>query len=181
MTMATENPYQPNHPVVVPGVGPVPAPGMIVGEAPGRTEIEKGIPFCGRSGGLLDSALELAGSSRDKWYITNAFKGDVGIGNRNPTTAEIEDHRPLLEAEIDRVKPRGILLLGRVATQVFVPGLGRMGDVVGTRIASDAGDYHLYPCWHPAYVLRGGHEERTEFELAVVKFVLVSEVLDEHI
>lgn len=164
------------YPVVVSGVGPVPAPGMIIGEAPGRTEIEKGIPFCGRSGELLDRSLRDAGSSRDRWYITNLFKGDVGYGNRNPSKEEIDDHWPLLQDEIRQVNPRGILLLGRVATQAFIPGLARMGDVITERVEGDG--YYLYPLWHPAFVLRQGREARAEFDFGVAKFVLVSEVLD---
>src|SRR5574341_1542374 len=98
------------YPVVVPGVGPIPALGMIIGEAPGRTEIEQGKPFCGRSGALLDEALKSNGGSRNMVYITNVFKGDVGSGNRNPTEMEIQDHWDILRDEISSVGPKAILL-----------------------------------------------------------------------
>lgn len=155
--------------VIVPGVGPVPAPGMVVGEAPGRNEIENGVPFCGASGRLLDGAFAACGRSRDEFYITNAFKGDVGAGNRNPTQEELDDHWPLLEAEIVGVRPRGILLLGRVATEAFMPGISVMGSVVGQVFRSHGAN--VYPCWHPAYILRMGRRKQAEFEAHIANFI----------
>ena len=143
------------YPVVVPGVGPVPALGMIVGEAPGRTEIEQGIPFCGRSGALLDEVLQHVGSSRSEVYITNVFKGDVGSGNRNPTTHEVADHWPLLWDEVSKVNPKALLLLGRVAGEAFFTPFGRMGDRVGRW--GLVGDLPTMVNYHPAYILRGGY------------------------
>lgn len=144
----------PKYPVVVPGVGPVPAPGMIIGEAPGRTEIEEGRPFCGRSGALLDEVLAGLGMSRLSLYITNAFKGDVGSGNRNPTEDELDDHRGLLWDEISQVNPKAILLVGKIAADTLGVGSGRMGDRVGRWWL--VGLLPAMVAYHPAYVLRGG-------------------------
>ncbi len=108
----------PQYPVLVRGVGPTPpARGMIVGEAPGENERMQGIPFSpdGDAGGRLDKALDLAEATRDEFFITNLFKGDVGTGNRNPRQGEIRDHRPLLIQEMIDVRPVAVLLLGAVA------------------------------------------------------------------
>jgi DNA polymerase len=156
---------------------------MIIGEAPGRNEIEQGIPFCGASGRVLDTALGLAsvrrGNSypRDSYYITNLYKGDVGVDNRNPTSDEIAAHRFYLREELDTVRPLGILLLGRVAGQAFIPELDRMGDYVGRRIQWEG--IQLFPCWHPAYTLYN-REALADFQFTVAKFVLVTQVLDAH-
>jgi len=156
------------YPVVVPGAGPVPALGMIIGEAPGRTEIEKGIPFCGRSGALLDEILQHVGSSRSEVYITNIFKGDVGSGNRNPTEDELADHWELLGVEVSKVNPKAILLLGRIAGAAFFTPFGRMGDRVGRW--GLVGDRPTMVGYHPAYVLRGGYP-RNYWERDIRRFV----------
>lgn len=147
--------------MVVEGHGPVPCSFMIVGEAPGRKEIHVGTPFCGASGRLLDQALEAGGASRYGVYVTNAYKGDVGSGNRNPTQDELDDHWPLLEAELNTVQPRGVLLLGRVANKAF--GIhDPMAAIVGGRMDDLLAGRSYFPCWHPAYVLYGG-TTREEF------------------
>jgi len=155
-------------PVVVPGVGPIPAPGMIIGEAPGRKEIEKLSPFCGASGKVLDEALEATGISRNEVFITNIFKGDVGSGNRNPTSIEVDDHRILLEEELRAVAPIAILLLGRVATSSFFPESRRMGDYVHT--IHRVNEVIMIPCWHPAATLYD-RSKRAEFNEIVDLFV----------
>lgn len=81
--------------------------------------------------------------------------------------------------EIDRVQPRGILLLGRVAIETFIPGVGRLAEVVGQRVGNEVP--YLYPLWHPAYVLRNGREERAEFDYLVARFVLTTKVLNERL
>src|SRR5438552_4069564 len=91
-------------PIVVSGVGPVPAPGMIIGEAPGRNEIAQGRPFVGASGEVLRQAFYMA-TQRDELlasgiYITNVFKGDVGKGNPNPSDEMVRDHSSILRQEI---------------------------------------------------------------------------------
>ena len=168
-----ELPSQSNlrYPVVVPGIGPIPAPGMIVGEAPGRTEIERGTPFCGRSGRLLDDTLRDLGCRREDFYITNSFKGDVGSGNPNPTDEQLSDHWPLLRDEVDSVAPRGILLLGRVAVSSFIPVEGRVGELVGRTFERRDTGAKLFPCWHPAYVLRSSGLRAVEFHETIRRFI----------
>lgn len=166
------------YPIVVPGVGPKPCAFMIVGEAPGREEIASGEPFVGRSGEYLSESLGRVGLDRSDVYITNVFKGDVGSGNRNPTPQEIAAHGESLRSEITEVNPAGILLLGAVATRAFIPEVKRMGDVVGKRIQVDG--RHVYPVWHPAFILRGNTGAGSEFDYAVARWFLTSEVLYAH-
>jgi len=122
-------------PVCVPGIGPVPCDHMIVGEAPGREEIEERAPFVGPAGKVLDKALACCGASREVIYITNAFKGDVGPTNRDPTDQELADHHPLLMDEIQCVRPRIVMSLGLISTRALLPDLfprsnSRLRDVV---------------------------------------------------
>lgn len=145
---------------------------MIVGEAPGRREIELGEPFVGRSGLLLDDALHKAGTHRTCVYITNCFKGDVGEGNRNPSELELTEHIGLLAKELDEIKPKRILLLGSVATNEFFPYKVAMKNVVGKSFSEQGNSSKLYPCYHPAYVLRGHRPDIVfSFYSVVEKFV----------
>lgn len=134
------------YPIVVPGAGPIPCRGMIVGEAPGREEIKQGIPFVGKSGNLLVESLAAARASRWDFYITNIFKGDVGRGNRNPTQEELADHWRLFLDELKVVAPERLLILGTIAADWILPAWERH-------------EWALYEpealvTWHPSYVLR---------------------------
>lgn len=124
----------------VPGYGPKPARGMIIGEAPGRTEVEQGRPFVGKSGILLDMALNALGLERKAMYVTNVVKFlplDEEGRIRKPFPSEIENAKSQLVSEIHAVSPLGILALGKVAENFL----------------ESAGVAHWY-AWHPAYVLR---------------------------
>ena len=140
-------------PIAVPGVGPVPCRYMVIGEAPGREEIKELKPFVGRSGELLTDAIEKAGATRDDIYITNIFKGDVGAGNRNPTEEEILEHSKILIEEILDVQPERILLVGAVPTRYFLGSNIKITEASGNVYDYD-GLSELYPCLHPAFVLR---------------------------
>ncbi len=136
---------------MVPGEGPQPSLGMIVGEAPGKFEVEQGRPFVGKSGKLLDAALRAVGVSRADVYVTNVVK-DVPLDSadkiRRPYAEEIEAWRPILEGEIEHTAPAVILALGRTASNVLtgLDGDIPFGSVVG----------NVYTAWHPAYLLRRG-------------------------
>lgn len=176
--MTTET--SPKYPVIVEGQGPVPCPFMVIGEAPGRNEIVEQRPFIGASGQLLRDTLrefgESIGITDEGIYITNAFKGDVGEGNRNPTKDELADHFPILQEEVKAVNPAGILLVGRVATNLFLPDVS-LRDVQGKRIW--VGDDHLYPCYHPAAVMRNP-QFKEDFRFAIARYVLTTEVLSRY-
>lgn len=87
---------------------------MFVGEAPGRNEAKTGKPFCGAAGKVLDALLVHVGIPRDSIYITNIVK-DRPPENRDPTPKEIEIYGPFLDRQIEIIKPRVIVALGRYA------------------------------------------------------------------
>lgn len=106
----------------VPGQGPMPCRSMLIGEGPGVTENEHGIPFYGQSGQLLDRLLWMEGIRRDDVYVTNLVKYHVP-GNADPTEEDINRDAADLAAEIKAVQPEYIGLLGRVTSRHF------LGDV----------------------------------------------------
>jgi len=105
----TSNKYFP-----VIGEGSVDAKIMFVGEAPGRNEAKTGKPFCGAAGKVLDKLLEHVKLTRDAIYITNIVK-DRPPENRDPTAKEIEVYGPFLDRQIEIIKPKVIVALGRYA------------------------------------------------------------------
>jgi uracil-DNA glycosylase family protein len=103
------------------GEGPVTSMLMLVGEQPGDQEDKQGQVFVGPAGNLLDRALEAAGITRNKVYVTNAVKhfkwsprGKRRI-HETPRASEIRACRPWLEAEVSALQPRLVVCLGSVA------------------------------------------------------------------
>ena len=96
------------------GEGPEDADVMLVGQNPGKEEIKQKRPFVGRSGRYLDKVLRQNGIDRGKLYLTGLVK-EATPGNRKPYAHEITRWMPCLIAEIKRLKPKLIVLMGRVA------------------------------------------------------------------
>jgi len=140
---------------VVFGEGPETAEVMLVGEAPGATEDETGRPFSGRSGKLLTSLLEGEGLPREKIFVTNMVKCRPPE-NRLPAKGELAACRPILEAQVARLRPRLLLSVGNVPTRAFLST--REG------ISTLRGRFHtclwegipltVRPLFHPSYLLR---------------------------
>jgi len=109
----------------VSGEGPKNAKLMIIGEAPGRTEVELSRPFVGRAGRFLDKVLKEIGIERKKCYVTNIVKfrpTRVVHGktkDRPPTDDEITLCMPLLRKELAEIRPRSIILLGGTAAKAL--------------------------------------------------------------
>ena len=93
---------------------------MFIGERPGAKELEVGHPFVGRSGKFLDKQLEKICIKRADCYITNVVKS-YAPDNAPPTDKEISDYLPILEKEIDEIKPEIIVLLGKTASRSVTP------------------------------------------------------------
>lgn len=102
---------------IVPGEGPADAEVMLIGQNPGREEARQGRPFVGRSGRYLDEVLRKSGLDRRKLYISGVVK-ETTPGNRMPNAREIERWMPVLLEEIRRLRPKVIVLMGRLAWQV---------------------------------------------------------------
>ncbi|MEM3811201.1 MAG: uracil-DNA glycosylase [Conexivisphaerales archaeon] len=133
---------------VVPGEGSVYPQIMIVGEAPGVNEEKVGRPFVGRGGKLLRNSLEKFGIRNV--YITNVVKHRPPK-NRKPKKEEISACSAFLEFEINAIKPRVILALGRTASEYF--GVkSRLSEANGKVFTVNG--IKVIACYHPAAVLR---------------------------
>lgn len=148
---------------LIPGTGPCPALIMVIGEAPGTTEEKTGQPFMGRSGKTLDKWLERAGINREKVYITNVIKEKLP-GNRAPTQEEVKKYVSLLNVEINKVKPRLIILLGKTPVSVFMPEAEKLQDVVGQLIVKPILGIHqpIFALYHPSFINRMGRDKEED-------------------
>ena len=131
---------------------------MIIGEAPGANEDKKGIPFCGRSGDLLDKMLASIDLSRKKnVYITNTVFWRPP-NNRRPTEDELEICRPFMEKHIALINPKIILLLGSSAVYSVLKSEYSISKIRG-KFYKYTNRYMnhtipVLPSFHPSYLLR---------------------------
>jgi uracil-DNA glycosylase family 4 len=133
----------------VPGEGPEHADILFIGEGPGFHEDRQGRPFVGAAGKYLEELLERIGLKREEVYIANVVKCRPP-GNRDPLPEEIEACRPYLDKQIDLIRPRLIITLGRFSMQRYFPGASI------TRIHGQpkrVGNMIYYPMFHPAAAL----------------------------
>jgi len=98
----------------VAGEGPSNAKVMLIGQNPGGEEAKQGRPFVGKSGRYLDTVLMGNNIDRRKLYITSVVK-ETTPGNRRPTAQEIQYWMPYLLEEIRQVKPKIVVLMGKIA------------------------------------------------------------------
>ncbi|MSU60687.1 MAG: uracil-DNA glycosylase [Candidatus Staskawiczbacteria bacterium] len=134
---------------------------LFIGEAPGALEDELVRPFVGRSGQLLRKCIRELGWKEEDVYITNIVKRRPPE-NRDPSPKEIEFYKPYLTRQIEIIKPKIIVTLGRFSMSYFLPEAKISRDQgklrrVETRdeFAPSAGDWYIVPMLHPAYALRG--------------------------
>jgi DNA polymerase len=142
---------------------------MLIGEQPGDQEDKQGHPFVGPAGHLLDRALADSGISRADTYVTNAVKhfkwqprGKRRISQR-PNGSEIRACRPWLDAELEVVNPRLVVLLGAVAGESLFGSRFRVGEHKGEPREASAGPWQglVVATIHPSAVLRApGGESR---------------------
>ena len=137
----------------VPGAGNRQADLMIIGEGPGHDEDIQGEPFVGRSGQLLDKMLAAIGISRDQVFITNIVKCRPP-NNRDPKQKEAQQCRAFLGAQIDQVKPRVMLSLGRVSAQSLLDTKKPVGKLIEQMHQLPGTDIPVKVTYHPAYLLR---------------------------
>lgn len=128
---------------------------LLIGEAPGAEEDEQGLPFVGRSGQLLDRALQSNGINN--FAIINIIKCRPP-GNRKPTQAEVKACSHWLEAQLLLLQPKIIVLLGATALNYFFPEKRITKSVQDTLYSSKAFEkdgMKFVAVFHPSYVLRG--------------------------
>jgi len=144
------------------GVGDENADWMLIGEAPGAEEDRLGDPFVGQAGKLLDNMLAAIGlSRRANVYIANVLKCRPPA-NRNPTPEEVAQCSPHLLQQIELIKPKLIVAMGRFAAQTLLE--------TGASISSLRGRVHRYAgvplivTYHPAYLLRTLEDKAKSWE-----------------
>jgi len=142
---------------MVPGEGDADAVVVFVGEAPGATEEALGRPFVGRAGRLLDELLAEAGLERSDVWITNVVKARPP-GNRDPKAPEIAHWMPFLERELEIIRPRLVVPLGRHALRHFAPS-AKIAEVHGRLV-----DDRIFPLYHPAAAMYNQTLRATLFE-----------------
>lgn len=133
----------------VPGEGPDHADVMFIGEAPGFHEDRLGRPFVGAAGQYLEELLGRIGLKRQEVYIANVIKCRPPA-NRDPLPEEIEACRPYLDRQIDLIRPRLIVTLGRFSMARYFPGAS-ISRIHGQ--AKRVGNVIYYPMFHPAAAL----------------------------
>ena len=136
----------------VPGEGVLDPVVMVIGEGPGADEDRRGIPFVGRAGQYLDKWLDAIGVSREK----SAFIGNIvkcrPPGNRDPKPVESDACMPYLREQIELIRPKTILSVGRIATGLLLGSSAGIGSLRGRTYYYDG--IPLIPTYHPSGVLR---------------------------
>jgi len=148
---------------------------LFIGEAPGKNEAEKGVPFCGASGRFLDELLAHINLPREKVYIANILK-DRPPENRDPTPEEIELYVPFLDRQIEIIKPKVIATLGRFAMTYIMGRYGlrdkvtKITDMHGKvyETAGPSGPVKVVALYHPAVAIYNSNnkaELKKDFEV----------------
>jgi DNA polymerase len=139
---------------VVFGSGNADADLMFVGEAPGASEDEQGLPFVGAAGKLLEKLLGEIGLSRTDVFIANTLKCRPP-GNRDPQPIEIENCREYLYRQVELIEPRVICSLGNFSTKLLREDPAGITRVHGQPEVITLGSraVRLYPIYHPAAAL----------------------------
>lgn len=135
---------------------------MLIGEAPGFYEDKQGKPFVGKAGQLLDKIFASVGLSRKKdVYICNTIKCRPPE-NRNPLPEEKEACREYLDAQIDIIRPKIILLCGNVAVHSILGDVGGITKIRGKWFEGQKNIHgaKLMPIFHPSYLLRNDSREK---------------------
>ncbi len=141
---------------------------VFIGEAPGKNEDLKGLPFVGAAGKLLDEMLSQINLKRTDIYITNIVKYRPP-NNRDPLPNEKHDFVPYLRKQLEIIKPKLVVTLGRHSLNCFLPGL-RISEIHGQpkRITLAFNDklkqglnLVIMPLFHPAAALYNGQMRQT--------------------
>ena len=143
------------------GVGNPKAEIVLIGEAPGADEDAKGEPFVGRAGQLLNKILEAIHFKREDVYICNILKCRPP-NNRDPRPEEVQQCEPYLWKQLEIIKPKIILCLGRISAQVLLKTTDSL-----TKLRENVHDYRGIPLlvtYHPAALLRNPNWKRPTWE-----------------
>lgn len=134
---------------------------MCIGEAPGYEEDRAGEPFVGAAGQLLNKILASVGFTREEVYIANIVKCRPP-GNRDPEVHEISECMPYLREQIDTIRPKLILALGRVAAQSLLGTEASLGSLRDREHHFE--NIKVLVTYHPAALLRNPQWKRSAWE-----------------
>ena len=148
---------------VVFGVGNRQADCLIIGEAPGADEDRLGEPFVGRAGKLLNSMLFAIGLRREEVFITNILKCRP-TNNRDPRLEEITKCEPFLQSQVDLIKPKLIVALGRIAAHNLLKTDKPLSALRGNINYYGKSKVPVIVTYHPAYLLRSPREKRKSWQ-----------------
>lgn len=164
---------------LVMGVGNPDADIVLIGEAPGKKEDELGEPFVGASGKFLNDMLQSIHLNRSQIYITNIVKYRPP-NNRDPSDAEKKEFTPYLERQLEVIKPKIVVTLGRHSGEYFLPELKISRDH-GTAYrmtwkpagSSEGLKLIILPLYHPAAALyNGSMRETLLFDFAKIPIII---------
>lgn len=141
------------------GAGNPDAEWMFVGEAPGAEEDRQGLPFVGRAGRLLNAMLLAVDLKREQVYIANVLKCRPP-NNRDPLGVEVKECEPYLHQQVDQIRPRIIVALGRFAAQSLIKTTRPIGKLRGGVFEYADTGIPLVVTYHPAYLLRNPVDKR---------------------
>lgn len=134
---------------------------LFIGEAPGKSEDEQGLPFVGASGRFLNEMLAAAGLERKDVYITNIVKYRPP-NNRDPLPEEKAEFWPYLMRQLDIIDPRVVITLGRHSGAAFIPDLAISRDHGhARRVRHNSHEFLVIPLYHPAAALYNGSMRQT--------------------
>jgi uracil-DNA glycosylase family 4 len=145
------------------GVGNLQAEWLVVGEAPGAEEDRQGEPFVGRAGQLLNAMLRAIGLQREQVYIANVLKCRPPQ-NRDPLPQETMECLPFLDRQIALLRPKIMLVVGRIAAQNLLRTDAKLGALRQQVHSFGASGVPLVVTYHPAYLLRSPAEKRKAWE-----------------
>ena len=134
---------------------------VLIGEAPGKNEDEQGKPFVGAAGKFLNEMLASAGMNREDVYITNIVKYRPP-NNRDPLPEEKKAFWPYLLEQLQIIKPKIVVTLGRHSMEYFLPGQ-YISKIHGQPKRIQLGDHEIVivPLYHPAAALYNGSMRQT--------------------
>lgn len=145
------------------GSGPEQSDWLFVGEAPGQQEDRQGKPFVGRAGSLLTQMLLALGQQREQVFIANTLKCRPP-GNRDPLPEELQACEPLLLKQIELVKPKVMVALGRISAQALLNSDQPLGKLRGQIYRYGSDNIPLIVTYHPAYLLRNPADKARVWE-----------------
>lgn len=136
---------------------------MIIGEAPGASEDQQGLPFVGRAGQLLTNMLIAIGIKREDVYITNILKSRPP-NNRDPRPEEVAACTPFLLRQVELVSPKMILAVGRISAHYLLTTKATLGSLRGRFFEYGQSKTPLLVTYHPAYLLRAPRDKRKAYQ-----------------